>query len=123
MRLNKYAIIIAIVLSACATPNDRRQGVPDINMQSNKTSKEVALCIADKWENTRPLLVFSSPPVNTNIRANGYSVAATMTNQFGSTNTIALVDILDYQQGSFIKYYKMGGGGYGDYDKAVMICL
>lgn len=119
----KAAIILAFALSACATPNERRQGVPDINEQSNRASKDIAICIADKWENTKPFLAFSSLPVNTSMKANGYSIAVTGTNGFGETNTVALVDILDYQHGSFIKYYKMSGGGFGDYDEAVKSCL
>lgn len=115
----KKLLPLIMLLTACATPNERRQGLPDINVPSNKPSKEVALCIADKWENIRPFLVFSSLSINTSIKTNGYTVTGTGS---GSTNTIVLVDILDYQQGSYIKYYKMGGGGFGDYDEVVKQC-
>lgn len=116
-------IIVAITLCACATPNDRRRGLPDINEQSSRPSKDVAICIADKWENTKPFLTFSSPPVNTSMKANGYSIIVMGRNGFGEQNTLVLADIIDYQQGSFVKYYKMGGGGFGDYDEAVRSCL
>jgi hypothetical protein len=123
MKIAQYSIFaIVALLTACTTPSERRIGLPFINEQSNKTSKEIAICIGEKWESTQPFLTFSSPPVNTSMRTNGYTVAVTGNAFAGSHVTLVLADIFDYQQGSQIKYYKPAGGGYGDYDKAVMEC-
>jgi hypothetical protein len=89
---------------------------------SKKSAKEIAICISDKWENTKPSMAFSIPPVNTSLKANGYSITATITNIVGSTFTIALVDITETKTESTTKYYKMWGAGLGDYDQAVNEC-
>jgi hypothetical protein len=114
-----FSLFVAIALSSCATPADRRKNPPDIVTSSKKSAKEVAICIAEKWENTKPFMGFSSPPVNTTLKLNGYSITATNTNNVGSTNTFALADVTENQLGSTTKYFKMGGGGFGDYDQVV----
>ena len=67
-------------------------------------------------------MAFSSPPVNTSIRVNGYSITATDINAMGSTWTITLADVTEVNAESTTKYYKMAGGGFGDYDQAVKEC-
>ena len=115
-------LLITIVVAACASPAERRNQAPNLDLSSSKSAKDVAICIAEKWENTRPFMALSSPPVNTNIRAQGFSITVTDTNRMGSTNTIALADISEKQAASDTKYYKMAGGGFGDYDDAVKQC-
>ena len=117
-----FSLFIAIGLSGCATPADRRQNPPDIVTSSKKSAKEVAICIAEKWENAKPFMGFSSPPVNTNLKLNGYSIMATDRALAGNTSTFALADVIENQLESTTKYYKMGGGGFGDYDQAVKDC-
>jgi hypothetical protein len=117
-----FTLLVAIVLTGCATPSDRRSNPPDIDTSSKKSAKDVALCISEKWESTKPFMAFSSPQVNTSIRANGYSITATDINGMGSTWTITLADVTEVNSESATKYYKMGGGGFGDYDKAVKEC-
>lgn len=117
-----FTLFIPVALAGCATPSDRRNNPPDIVASSNKSAKEVALCISEKWENTKPFMAFSSPSVNTNIRANGYSITATDISAMGSTWTITLADVTEINANSETKYYKMAGGGFGDYDKAVKEC-
>jgi hypothetical protein len=117
-----FSLFVAIALSSCATPADRRINLPDIVTSSKKSAKEVAICIAEKWENTKPFMGFSSPPVNTTLKLNGYSITATATNLVGSTSTVALADVTENQLESTTKYYKMGGGGFGDYDQVVKEC-
>ena len=117
-----FTLFVAIVLTGCATPSDRRNNPPDIVTSSKKSAKEVALCISEKWENSKPFMAFSSPPVNTSIRANGYSITATDINAMGSTWTITLADVTEVNTESTTKYYKMAGGGFGDYDQAVKAC-
>lgn len=65
---------------------------------------------------------FSNPQVNTRIRENGYAITATDHNLVGSTWTITLADVTEVNAESVTKYYKMAGGGFGDYDQAVKDC-
>jgi hypothetical protein len=117
-----FTLVIAIALTGCATLSDRRSNPPDIVTFSKKSAKEVALCISEKWESTKPFLAFSSPQVNTSIRTNGYSITATDISPMGSTWTITVADVTEVNSESTTKYYKMGGGGFGDYDQAVKEC-
>ena len=121
--MNRFVIaLLVLIASACTTPAERRAQSPNLDLTSSKPAKDVAICIAEKWQNTRPFMTLSSPPVNTNMRVNGFSVTVTDTNRMGSTNTIALADITETQNTSGTKYYKMAGGGFGDYDEAVKLC-
>jgi hypothetical protein len=114
-------LFIAMSLAGCATPADRRKQPPNIETSSNKSAKEVTVCIADKWENFKSL-GFPLPPVNTSIKANGYSVMVAGTSALGISNTFILVDVLENQSGSTTKFYKANGPGYGDLDRAVKDC-
>lgn len=116
------SLFIVIGLTGCVTPSDLRKETPALDMTSKKSAKAVALCIAEKWENTKPFMAFSSPLVNTNIRPNGYSITATDINHFGSTTTITLADVTEVKTESATRYYKFGTGGFGDYDQAVKEC-
>ena len=117
------SLFIAIGLSGCATPSDLRKKTPSLDMTSKRTAKEVALCIAEKWENTKPFMSLSSPPVNTNIRSNGYSIIVTNI-ALASSNAVALADVTEIEMASATRYYKLwgSGSGYGDYDQAVIEC-
>ena len=117
-----FSLFIAIGLSGCATTADLRKKPPALDMTSKKSAKEVALCIAEKWENTKPFMGLSSPPVNTNIRPDGYSITATDINWMGSSSTVTLADVTETKTESATRYYKQGGGGFGDYDQAVIEC-
>jgi hypothetical protein len=120
--MNRIFLALVLILSGCATPAERRKQAPDLDLVSNKTAKEVTICIAEKWENTKPFMAFSSPPVNTNMRSNGFSITVTDINRMGSTSVIALADIIETESSSNTKYYKMAGGGFGDYDAIVKLC-
>jgi hypothetical protein len=115
-------IFVGALLTGCATPSDRRQNLPDLDLVSKKTAKQVALCIADRWENTKPFMAFTSPPINTSMKLDGYSITATNINHLGGTSTIILADVTEMQLESSTKYYKMSGGGFGAYDEAVIQC-
>lgn len=119
---NTFLLITIILLTGCATPADRRSSPPDIVTSSKISAKEVAICIADKWEDTKPFGMFTSPQVNTSLKSNGYSITAINIGGFGNTMTIALADVTENQLESITKYFKMWGGGLGDYDKAVQDC-
>jgi len=121
MRIIIASILIAL-LAACATPADRRSQRPDLNLFSEKSAKEVAICIADKWENSKPFFALSSIPVSTSMKPNGYAITATTTATAGNTNTIALVDIIEIDNQVQIKYYRQSASGLGDYDDAVTAC-
>lgn len=114
--------VFVLIIAGCATPADRRSNPPDIVTFSKKSAKEVAICIADIWENTKPFMQFSSPQVNTSLKLNGYSIIVTNIGGFGNTLTIALADVTENQLESITKYYKMDFAGAGNYDQAVNEC-
>jgi len=120
--MKQIIVAMSILLIGCSTPAIRRNSQPDIMTNSKKSAKEIAICISDKWENTKPSMAFSIPPVNTSLKANGYSITATITNIVGSTFTLVLADVTENQLESITTYYKMGGGGLGNYDQAVNDC-
>jgi hypothetical protein len=70
------AALMAIVLIGCATkPNELRQKPPAIKFVSLKSSKQIAECIAEKWQYvpfTGPLISRTTPKGYTIIQyANG----------------------------------------------------
>lgn len=119
----KPLLLIAVLLTACTTPAERRMQRPELDLTSPKPSRDVAVCIADKWENTKQFMGFSSDPVNTGMKPNGYSVSVTGSNLYRNHTTLTLADVTDRQpSGSATKYYKAYGGGFGDYDEVVKQC-
>ncbi len=56
--MNKALIVAVLVigLAGCATPNDVRKSAPELQLTSTKTPKQVASCIADKWEDAKLLV-------------------------------------------------------------------
>jgi hypothetical protein len=51
-KTNRLALVVAsTLLVSCATPESLRTQKPDLSLTSVKSAKEVATCIADKWEN------------------------------------------------------------------------
>ncbi len=85
---------VSVLLSSCvATPSKMRRSAPDVVHSSQKTPKEVAVCIADKWENWGT--------VNQRETQNGYSLTA------GPQGKLHyLTDIEETETGSRTKVYK-----------------
>lgn len=95
----QYLILttITFILGGCATPAELRQNTPNLELKSTNNSKHVAACIADKWENSLPLL--GTQPINMKIKKDGYSVA------HGNEETIHLSDIKDSPNGGSVTFY------------------
>lgn len=110
-----YLIAVALTLGGCATPNELRQNGPTLELKSLHDAKHVAVCIADKWENSLPLL--GTQPINMRIKNNGYSVA------HGNEETVHLVDINESPTGgSFTLYYKHRSSLIDNWTPAVISC-
>ncbi|GEM_PF-2830247 len=45
------ALAILTLLAGCASPNEMRQRIPDLQLESVRKANTVATCIADIWEN------------------------------------------------------------------------
>lgn len=102
---------------ACSSPGTIRKEKPDYELTSGKSSKEIAVCIADLWENSG---WFGSglQPVLMRPTDKGHTVSKN-----NHTGGIAfLVDIDDTSTGSTTKLYKGGVIGYGKYLEAVRSC-
>jgi hypothetical protein len=87
-----YLIPVIATLVACATPDDLRERQATYELESAKTSKKVALCIAEKWE----VGPFGTTPVTVRERERGYTVFLVC----GGGNACLLGDITDTQTGS-----------------------
>lgn len=99
-----YRVSIVIVsifmLSACSTtPQAMRTDAPIVVHTSNKDPKAIAICIADKWENTRVL--GGGLDVDFRPTEKGYTVMKKLSGKLHY-----LADIESTQQGSLTKLYK-----------------
>lgn len=106
-----------IFLIGCASPADLRQRKPTIELESNQPAKKVAICIADRWENSG--IFGSSVPSNMRPTPEGYTLSCR--DEFIG-RTMLLVDVNDTSSGSITKYYKSAVLGAGSFDKAVQDC-
>ncbi len=69
-------MVLAVLIAGCATPIDMRKLTPELDLTSSKTAKAVALCIADRWENTT--VMESSFPISMRPTNEGYTIKATV---------------------------------------------
>lgn len=103
-------------LFGCATPRDMRNEEPTASYTSAKPSKNVAICIADKWENGgafgTAVQVAMRPTVT------GYT-AAWVT---GIDGVGLFVDIDDVPPGSRTRLFKHGIIGIGSFQDSVSSC-
>lgn len=101
---------IATGLFGCAAPTgpgDLRKETPALKITSKKPAIEVAICIADFFDNpankgfgaTGPLA--STSPAVMRPTKSGYVISFTMTGQIGM-----IVDVDEAQGGSVTRYYK-----------------
>jgi hypothetical protein len=68
------AALVAIVLIGCATkPNELHQKPTEIKFVSSKSSKEIAECIADKWQNA-PFMSLITGTLTSRTTPKGYTV-------------------------------------------------
>ncbi|MEC5215057.1 hypothetical protein RCH06_003634 [Polaromonas sp. CG_9.5] len=94
------SLFFVTAIAGCATPSELREKGPAYVLTSNISAKQVAACIASKWESASPL--FGTQPVNMKIQKDGYSVA------LGNEGTMFLVDVKELPGGgsstAFFKY-------------------
>ncbi|QWD91628.1 hypothetical protein [Polynucleobacter sp. MWH-Braz-FAM2G] len=93
------AISILFALVGCATPAELRSQKPLLDLKSTKPAKDVAICIADKWEGLGGF--GGALTVNMRVTTSGYVVSLPLNGQTGM-----LVDIDNDGTGSTTKYYK-----------------
>ncbi len=102
--MNKYVLpaIALLVITGCSstTPKNMRDSSPDAVHSSAKSPREIAICIAEKWE--------ESGTVNQRESKLGYSVSKT-TNGY----LHYLVDIERKDTFSITKAYKFGVISFG----------
>lgn len=98
--MKKYAILSSLlILSACSvTPDKLRISEPVFQIESNKSSKQLASCIADGWENIDFLIY--SPVVSYRPTPSGHRVI-----QYVNGTLTHLADIESVQSGSKVKIY------------------
>ena len=106
-------LILCILLSACATPQEARQKGPVASYASSKLAKDVSACIASAWESGYGL----TNPVNVRPTENGYTLQVS-----ANGNTMVVLDVDDVQGGSTSKYFKGNVWLEGKWDKAVQSC-
>ena len=106
---------VAIFLTGCSSPGDIRSTSPNLDLVSQKSSKTVAICIADKWENGG---LFATVPVNMRPTTSGYTMS--WLNGMGGVGL--LVDVDDLGTGSKTQYFQGGVIGAGRFEVAVLNC-
>ena len=89
------AFLLSVALVGCATPNDLRQKAPDLQLNSAKSAKDVAMCIADKWENADYAI-----PVSMRETSTGYTLLT-----YHQGNTPYMCDIKNVGSGSQTSFY------------------
>lgn len=107
IRAKCVAAVAVACLVGCATPNDLRQGTPDLEISSQKPAKLVAMCIADKWEHGS---ILGTVPVSMRETPSGYMVMILC----GGNNCV-LADILngtDDRSKTKVYLRAFGAGGY-----------
>lgn len=115
--------MLALLTGCTINPADLRKQKPNLELTSSKTSKQVAICIADKWENTTAVGALSSPPVNMRITSEGYSIIVyNPPNGFGGAAPISIADISDTPSGASSIYYRPSIIGFGRFEDAVKQC-
>ena len=99
-RVSVTSLFFVAFIAGCATPAELREKGPAYVLTSKLTAKQVAACIATKWESASPF--FGTQPVNMKIQKDGYSVA------LGNEGTMFLVDVKELSSGgsstAFFKY-------------------
>ncbi len=107
-------IVVAVSLSACATPQNARDRGPVASYLSSKNAKQVTACVASAWESAYGI----TNPVNVRPTVEGYTLQ--VSNGYG--NTFVVLDVNDTEHGSTSMYYKGNVLLEGMWDKALMEC-
>ena len=82
--MKKTLMPFILMLSSCAsiTPQELRSDNPAILIESDRETKDIAVCIADEWEKTKIVSITGneSPVINYRPTKNGHSVTMYMLN-------------------------------------------
>jgi hypothetical protein len=89
-RNRSVPLALMLLLTACASPGELRQGRPDLDETTNIPAERVAGCIGDKVDASglSAALNFATRPTT-----NGYSISGSKAGPWGGTDTNVLVDI------------------------------
>jgi hypothetical protein len=99
-----FAILLALTaLYGCATPNEIRAKGAAKEFSSQRPAQEVAICIADRWDNAPPME--RGGTVSTSLKSDGYTVTLTAAMPFVGVHAALLADIKTAEGGSRIAYY------------------
>ena len=117
MRSGQFPLLLlGGMIFGCASPATLRIQMPYLDLDSTSPAKEVAACIAHRWE--------SSGTTGTALRINmksspsGYTV-----NWSEGDRTFVLTDVDDRPDGSSIRYFRLRDALYLEgFDAAVMLC-
>jgi hypothetical protein len=110
-------LALAMLLAGCATPSDMRSAPPSAEYRSDRPSKDVAICIADRWESSGGL--GATVPIKMRPTSTGYTVSV-RNDAWG--HTAMMVDVDDNGPGARTTYFKQLVLGEGAFDKIVAEC-
>ena len=114
--------VATVWLFGCATPVDIRTRTPSLELTSSRPAKPVAICIADRWENSNIWgKLQDGLPINMRPTPDGYTVLASVRTAF-ETYPGFLADINDTPSGSTTRYFENAVLGAGSLEKAVKEC-
>jgi hypothetical protein len=98
------AALVAIVLIGCATkPKELQQKPPEIKFVSLKSSKQIAECIADKWQNA-PFTSLITGTLTSRTTPRGYTVIQNANGGLGADPAF-VSDINDIPTGTVTFFY------------------
>jgi hypothetical protein len=112
-----HLLLAAVLVAGCATPADMRARKPDFEAHSNRSAKEIAICVADRWENSGPF--GGSIPVTLRPTETGFTVSW-RNEVLGHTGM--LVDIDEVSSGTRTRFFKSAVLGEEKYLVAVQEC-
>ena len=109
-------VIIAVGLSGCVTTEDLRAKKALIDVSSSKPSREIAVCITERWKGSG--IFGMKMDVDNAILADGYAVSVKH-----QQVVQMLADVREAGTGSTTKFYKPGFvAATGKFESAVRDC-
>lgn len=88
------AVITAVLLSGCYSPNGLKEQGPTFSADTKKTPKQYALCVFPQWQESRPDSTMSETQT-------GYRLLSG-----NDMNTNELLEVTKSQVGSSVKLYQ-----------------
>jgi hypothetical protein len=110
------SVLVVVLLVACATPAEMRTKNPALVIDSALPAKTVAICIANKWEESGFLGL--TMPVRMRPTSTGYTIS--ITDAYNRTSFVADVD--SNQSMTTTRLYRAMDFGGGDIIDAVKNC-